>query len=256
MSRKNRKKIGEVYIKLGRLKGKLQHLFHKAIYLIYYKLLFGRQSLLTEQIGTFVNSWEKRRYKGDIPVSKEIWISQYQEGNWDFMKDLSQLARYAIIAGYIKYFDHTTEILDIGCGEGILREHLDSNSYSRYVGIDISDAAIRHASRKEDHKTSFFAENAADFIPEEKFDTVIFNESLYYFDDPIEIIKKYEQHVNRGGIFITSMFANSIRAMATLNLLKANYTSIDEVTIMNGPKKWVCNIFYPGLDANVNNSDL
>lgn len=194
MTHKNRTNFERVRIKLGKWKRKLLSFFYEGIYIAYYKLFFGRNFPLARKIGTFVNSWEKRQRKGDIPLLREVWISQYQSGYWSFMKELDELARYSVIAGYFKYFKHITSILDIGCGEGILRENLDPTSYSKYVGIDISDAAIRLASQKEYLKTSFIAADAANFIPKEQFDAIVFNESLYYFDDPLLITEKYAQY--------------------------------------------------------------
>ncbi len=125
------------------------------------------------------------RGKGDIPTSKEVWEKQYSKGQWDYLYQLEELAHYSIILGYIRNLKTGGSILDIGCGKGILQERLALYGYSKYVGIDISDNAIRQASCKANDKTTFIASDATRYSPTEAFDAIVFNEVLYYFDDPL-----------------------------------------------------------------------
>src|ERR1039458_2921005 len=77
------------------------------------------------------------------------WESTYEGGKWDYLNQLKELAHYSVIIGYINYFKHNGAVLDVGGGEGILFDRMRSCSYSRYVGIDISQIAIGHASKKK-----------------------------------------------------------------------------------------------------------
>jgi hypothetical protein len=35
------------------------------------------------------------------PVPKDIWLSQYKRGDWDYCRSIDELARYMVIVGYI-----------------------------------------------------------------------------------------------------------------------------------------------------------
>lgn len=44
------------------------------------------------------------------------------------------------------------------------------------------------------------------FIPTEKFDIIIFNEVLYYLDDPMEIVSRFSNYFDNKGCFIFSFY--------------------------------------------------
>lgn len=185
------------------------------------------------------------RGNGDIPMSKEVWEEQYSKGQWDHLDQLRELAHYSVLVGYIHYLKPGGSILDIGCGKGILQERLALYGYSKYVGIDISDNAIRQASCKEDDETTFVAGDATRFSPVEAFDTIVFNEVLYYFDDPLKTVERYERYLQRNGIFIVSLYVTELAAAIIERRLESVYLSLDKVKITNESNTWVCNVFTP-----------
>jgi len=177
------------------IKTNLVNRAYEFLYVFYYRFIFGRRTSLEEKIKALVHSWEQQRGKGDIPTSKEVWQTQYSKGRWDFLDQLDELAHYSILVGHIQYLKPSGSILDIGCGKGILQQKLAPYGYSRYVGIDISDDAIRQASCNEDDKTTFIASDATSYSPTERFDAIVFNEVLYYFDDPLKTVERYERYL-------------------------------------------------------------
>ena len=209
----------------------------------YYRFLFGRRFPLADLVSTAIHTWEKHWRSGDFPISQEIWDSQYSNGHWEFIKDLHELPRYSIIAGYFLYFKSGKSLLDVGCGEGTLQARLGQENYSKYVGIDVSEAAIEKASSRNDGRTVFLCENALDYQPGELFDAIVFNETLYYFNDPLAVVEKYKRNLKDDGIIITSMFLNSHRAAYIWRKLKTAYSSVDDVKITNNAKTWICNVF-------------
>ncbi len=64
------------------------------------------------------------------PVSKPDWEQQFKNGEWDYIKQLDELAHYSIIAGYFQFIKQGCSILDVGCGEGILQMRLSPHAYS------------------------------------------------------------------------------------------------------------------------------
>lgn len=69
----------------------------------------------------------------------------YRSGAYDFVETLDMVPRMAILAGYIVRLN-LTRILDIGCGTGLLLEHLPGDV--AYAGIDISPTAVEMARRR------------------------------------------------------------------------------------------------------------
>ena len=138
--------------------------------------------------------------------NKSIWDEEYSEGKWEHLNNKKDSMRYGIIVTYIRdKFNYSISILDLGCGIGILQGKL-SGTYSHYTGIDLSDEAIRIAKEKEDEKTVFHSHDITNYTPKEKYDCIIFNESIYYLDKPIETLKKYKSFLKKDGIIIISMW--------------------------------------------------
>lgn len=182
-------------------------------------------------IGQFI----KRKF-----VSKEQWEKQYSSGEWSFLSTIHEAAHYSIIAGYLDYFKKYDLILDVGCGEGILQQRMQTVGYKKYVGIDISEQAINKARLKENDRTSFIRAEA-DKLNFEKnyYNAIIFNEILYYLETPLEIVKKYEDYLRPEGIFIISMCTHR-KSRSIWKNLDAYYSFADETKVTNQKRNsWV-----------------
>jgi 2-polyprenyl-6-hydroxyphenyl methylase/3-demethylubiquinone-9 3-methyltransferase len=193
-----------------------------------------------------IGTWERGRSEGDIPVSPTKWEAQYAAGAWDYLGDLKELGRYSVVAGYIRFLKPGGAVLNVGCGAGTLLGGLDESAYSRFVGIDISETAIRKASSRSSGKAAFVCADAETYQPGESFDVIVFNETLYYFEAPLECCRRYESFLRKDGIVITCLYGLSARARGIQSQLTARYPSLDEVVIRNDPHYWVCNVFTPG----------
>jgi 2-polyprenyl-3-methyl-5-hydroxy-6-metoxy-1,4-benzoquinol methylase len=210
----------------------------------YYRLVFGRRLPCVNPINRLVRAFELCRGAGDIPASSVIWESQYRNGYWDFLKGVEEVPHYSVLAGYLRFLKPGGSVLDVGCGEGILQARIGSEAYSRYVGIDCSEAAISIACKNADRKTLFLAIDAAYYVPAEAFDVIVFNEVLYYFDDPLTVFDRYTRALRGNGVLLTSLFMTE-RSSAILRRLKCLYPLLDEVSLRNqNTKTWVCSIFH------------
>ena len=140
------------------------------------------------------------------PLSKELWDMRYEEGySENQLRSLNDFARYMIIAGYIRTLCNKPRILDVGCGDGILVEMMPSSSFDSYLGIDLSAEAIKRAEAPATHKAAFEICNFEEWTPAEKFDVIVFNETLYYATDPVALVSKYAMYLHEGGLMIVSM---------------------------------------------------
>jgi hypothetical protein len=211
----------------------------------YYRAFFGLHIPFAPGLTHKLATLEPRQDRGDVSVPRQVWESQYRAGAWSYLRELDQMTRYSVIAGFIQTLKRDGCLLDVGCGEGVLLDRLGGMPYSKFVGIDFSEEAIALALRKKHERGIFIQADAEDFIPDEKFDFIIFNEVLYYFSDPLAVLQKYCVWLRPGGLFITSLYAGSRRARAIGRLLKNAYASVQEVEITSNGERWSINVFSP-----------
>ncbi|MEW6159564.1 MAG: class I SAM-dependent methyltransferase [Verrucomicrobiota bacterium] len=140
------------------------------------------------------------------PISREKWEEEYRAGVWNYLNDAEELARYMVIVGYATQILMRPRILDIGCGHGRLLQLLPESSYQSYLGVDISDEAIRRAKRLKTDQAEFYRADFEAWCPPHSVDLIIFNESLYNSRHPIKLIEKYLPYLLHGGRIIISMF--------------------------------------------------
>jgi len=218
---------------------------HRLFDQAYYRHLFGLRIPGALYLTNKLAGWERCRGRGDVPVPPDTWDSQYREGRWAYLHGIRQMTRYSVIAAYVQALKRGGYLLDVGCGEGILLERFGAADYAKFVGIDVSSTAIGRA-QKEYHARSVFVQaDARYFVPEDTFDVIIFNEVLYYFDNPLAVAQRYRAWLKRDGLFITSLFAGSDRARAINRLLKKTYPCIDEVEISGDARSWIINVMAP-----------
>ncbi len=180
-----------------------------------------------------------------IKVTKDEIDTEYLEGDWNRVRHIEELAHFFIIVGYYDYLTPKGSILDIGCGEGILQEKLCPFKYLQYLGVDLSAEAIRCAKKKEDDKSIFISSDARSFEPENKFNMIVFNECLYYFDNPLSVLRKYEKFLEKDGFFVVSMYMKK-RAMQAWRMIESVYNTYDEVKITNKLRiSWLIKVFKP-----------
>jgi len=186
---------------------------------------------------------------------KSLLEAEYSGGVWDYLRDLNELARFSVVSGYCHFLKGNGSILEIGCGEGILQERLCPLKYSRFVGIDISAEAIRRTSRKQDHKTSFFVEDARVYHPNDLFDVIIFNECLEYFQDPLGLVQRYESFLETGGIYIVSMFTatDTARTKHIWKMLESVYPVEAQTRVSTRPGyTWNIKVLIPSKQQDKN----
>jgi len=146
-------------------------------------------------------------WRPTIRASMEIVDDDYRRGRWDYLNNLEEMSRYAVIAGYCKHSTNVLSVLDLGCGSAILRRWLRPPESIDYVGVDLSNVAIDRAGREwTDGSTRFIAADAATYVPDRKFDVVIFNEVLYYFEQPSKILEHFAGFLEDNGHFVIPLW--------------------------------------------------
>ena len=185
---------------------------------------------------------DRRRASDGLLQSAQTWEAQYAAGRWDFLTELSELARFSVLAGYIGYLKPGAAVLDAGCGQGILLRRLPDAYYSRYVGIDLSDNAIAVARQQQNPRSTFLTADCERYSPTERFDVIVFNEVLICLRDPLRTVDRYVGFLNAGGLLLVSMCTAARGSATILRQLKRAYSTVDEVRVVHAGRNvsWVC----------------
>ena len=136
----------------------------------------------------------------------KLWDEQYAQGTWNYLDNEEEAEHYEVIIDFLKECG-TEKYWDVGCGNGTLLRYALKSSIGKeaYKGFDLSVEAIKNAGKRFPG-VSF---NCLDFernALNEKADVVVFNESLYYFSRPLNVLKNtFQRNVSQGGRVIISM---------------------------------------------------
>jgi len=168
----------------------------------------------------------------------EDWNSQFESGQWDYLAQLPELARYSVLVGYAMHFNPAGSIVDVGCGAGVLYRRVRPYGVERYLGIDLSSCAIDKLRVLGDERSSFVVADAQRYVPAEKFDTIVFNEVLYYFRDPLATVQSYTNALKSGGVLLLSTCTQFRGGSAILQRLKRRYAVLDETRVTHRSVKW------------------
>ena len=178
-------------------------------------------------------------------VDQATWDHQYSAGRWSYLEKISELAHYSLIVGYCQYFNKHGRILDVGCGNGVLQQRLSILPYAAYTGIDISQVAIDSAQAFSNSTTTFMAADAATFKPDNLYDIIIFNESLYCFNDCTKILSHYEKFLSAKGVMLISMHVQEL-SVKHWQAIDRQYRILDAVQLCNAENtEWVCKAVQP-----------
>jgi 2-polyprenyl-3-methyl-5-hydroxy-6-metoxy-1,4-benzoquinol methylase len=173
---------------------------------------------------------------------------QYESGEWEYLRGLGEVSRFSVVAGYCHFLKPDGDIIEIGAGDGILHERLDRSKYRSYLGIDISQAAIDRVASQADERNSFMVGDAAVFTPARKFDVVVFNEVMEYFDDPVHAVNRWCEFLQPGGVFVVSMFSglNTARSDRIWRALAKLYEQRALTMVRNEERyEWIIKVLAP-----------
>jgi 2-polyprenyl-3-methyl-5-hydroxy-6-metoxy-1,4-benzoquinol methylase len=174
---------------------------------------------------------KRRAARRIIRASPRVVDDEYLRGRWEYLNHLEEMARYAVIAGYCRYRGDVSSVLDLGCGSGLLRRWLRPLEAIDYVGVDLSNVAIETARNEwTDESTKFVAMDVATFVPDRKFDVIVLNEVLYYFEQPDRILRRVAAFLEQNGKFVISLWGSQESRQAWRRS-RASVHVIDEVQV-------------------------
>jgi SAM-dependent methyltransferase len=191
---------------------------------------------------------------GPTSLKKWLWDKEFSGTKWDFIDNTKGDCVYA----HLEKFARNGSILDLGCGPGNTANEMADTTYTSYVGVDISDAALAKAVRRtkecgREGKNTFAQSDFLGYEPTQDFDVILFRESLYHvpFGQVRPILDKFGKHLKPEGVFIVRLYAGSLesdqlkpRVTAKLDLIKREF-DIVEATEYATPGRPTVLVFRP-----------
>lgn len=182
-----------------------------------------------EETSLEISALEK--IQGNTDAVKEFWNTRYREVYNNVLEDKNELGRHGIISEFIVRNYNEGNILDVGCGTGILAQLLVNKKYD-YTGIDISTEALTSAKHKKIKiKHEFINIRFEDFITDKKFDIIVLNEVLYYMNNDIAFTQ-VRKLIKEDGYLIVSLF-NFTQGNELIPVVKTKIDQPFELSLFN-----------------------
>jgi 2-polyprenyl-3-methyl-5-hydroxy-6-metoxy-1,4-benzoquinol methylase len=186
-----------------------------------------------------------------VKVAREGWERQYRSGGWDYLGGESEAGHYLAIAQLCEHYLRDCSLLDIGCGTGILVGHLQQHAAmapSRYTGIDFAQEAIDQAEASCPGARFSRLDYSTEPVSG-RYDGVIFNETLYCFDDPLAMVHKcIADNMHAGSLLIVSMYGDHHQAL--WDALASSCDTLDERLVENeSGVRWKIRALLPRVET-------
>jgi SAM-dependent methyltransferase len=171
-----------------------------------------------------------------IPARRPGWgversRREYADGGWDYFAGLDELSRYSQLIGYLRELHTSPDILDVGCGRGLLRQRLPSDSFASYLGIDALPEVIASAQRYADDRTQFRVGDVFSLEPA-SFDVVVANEVLYLLDNLDAALEQVGRLLRPGGVVIACNYVHGGSELVR-RALDRHFDVLDTVHVHN-----------------------
>lgn len=140
------------------------------------------------------------------PVDQAVVDGEYRSGAWAHFHQLPELPRQSVVVGFVSQLHQNPSILDLGCGSGRLAQLFQPHPFQRYLGIDLSTEGIKMARRLNLRGCEFTEGNFESWATAEKFDVIIFSESIGYAHDPGALVARFLPSLAPGGTVVISHF--------------------------------------------------
>jgi 2-polyprenyl-3-methyl-5-hydroxy-6-metoxy-1,4-benzoquinol methylase len=185
-----------------------------------YTLIRIKRLLATRGIHFFVIKYGPQKWRSIA------FDEKYRLGHWCFKSGgAAELA--SVIQQYLRHGD----LLIMGCGGAGVLESLEPRALNSVLGIDISQEAIRLASRFVSDNVSFQLADMVTYECLQPYDVILFSESLYYVPlaDQKSLLTRLAVHLKTGGTFIAT-FAQAKRYWKMIEGIRKNFSVIEDHT--------------------------
>lgn len=174
------------------------------------------------------------------------WNRQYKKGRWEYLKNDVEAPRYSKIVGAIKQHAKTQPtVLDLGCGEGVLRMRLENESIGYFLGIDFSKVSIKNATKYNFKNSDFQVADLHYYKPPQEFDVIVFNEAFYYINDAVraKVLNRVLGTLKKGGLLITSIFKEGSGCWQYFDIPELEQLDFSKVVSKKGTAYWKLGVY-------------
>jgi len=177
-----------------------------------------------------------KRY-GPSKIKMRLWDQEFSGSHWDFIDNTAGDCVYPHLEKHLR----NGSILDLGCGPGNTANELTATAYKQYVGVDISEAALRKATTRtaengRSDKNRFVCGDFVSYVPTQQFDIILFRESMYHV--PLGKVKEtldhYAKYLSEGGVFVVRMNTSDgkgdhkRRLIATIAVMETEFDIVEK----------------------------
>jgi SAM-dependent methyltransferase len=200
--------------------------------LVRQKNLLENQPTLIFRLMAPIRALLKRGSPGFI--KRAVWNSEFKRGH--FLHDNLHKGYRSQICEKIEYYCRGGDILDLGCSDGHVGLGLKISEYSSYLGVDISEIAVKSAYEKlkaygdeRNGKNNFVVHDICNYKPKKKIDVIVFKDSFYYINKLQQLPVLYEYHtfLNPAGVFIVQM-DNIARHGWIRDVIRVNFSILED----------------------------
>jgi len=173
---------------------------------------------------------------GPKGIKERVWDKEFAGGKWNFIDHTGGDCVYPLLEKYAR----KGAILDLGCGPGNTANELEETAYHSYLGLDISREALAKATNRtkaagRSHKNRFVTGDFLAFEPDQRFDVILFRESMYHV--PLgkikPVLKHYSEYLTDRGVFIVRMCLgmngkSKFRPIKMVDIIENNYDVVEK----------------------------
>ncbi len=161
-----------------------------------------------------------------IGLEKSAWNIEHKQLHWQTNK------KSKLMIEKISSLLNGGVLIEFGCGDGTLPGYLSKDSYSRYIGYDISSVAVSMCeSANKDPKISFQTQDMSDWrgLKEIKSDLIVCEECLNYLDEDslIDFLRYCCESLDKSGAIFASFHSHTKHAN-TIKTIRQNIGVSDE----------------------------
>jgi len=168
---------------------------------------------------------------GTPQMKRSLWNSEFASGRWSSPERPARDFAYPYVE---KYAAHGG-ILDLGCGSGRAASALDGTKYRNYTGVDVSDVALETARKAaaaagRADQNRFTQSDIATYVPVERYDVILFMESLYYIPwrRIPTVLDAYSRSLTPRGVFIVRMWTGTDKYVPLVRVIEEHFDVIEK----------------------------
>lgn len=151
---------------------------------------------------------------------------EYQKGRRNCSGDSHSSQSQTVSAA--EEYARKGRILDLGCGADPLAFHLNPDRFESYLGVDVSPLAISMAQKRKSPKINFEIGDLRHYKCKEKYDLIVFEESLYYV--PFfrrRLLRRYARRLRPGGLFLVTI-RDPDRFRGMIRMIRKNFQVVED----------------------------